>query len=97
MSPKEIMSVTGMYDPKNGNADFQHIWSKLIGYGQANYFNEQEYKDALRYILQGDAYDTFLSFEQTNQTFDYMIKYFGQVYMKKRTCDADRQAVDKFA
>lgn len=96
-SPKEIMSVTGVYDPKNGNADFQHIWSKLIGYGQANYFNEQEYKDALRYILQGDAYDTFLSFEQTNQTFDYMIEYFGQVYMKKRTRDADRQAVDKFA
>jgi len=96
-SPKEIMSVTGTYDPKNGNADFQHIWSKLIGYGQANYFNEQEYKDALRYILQGDAYDTFLSFEQTNQTFHYMIEYFGQVYMKKRTRDADRQAVDKFA
>ena len=95
-SPREIVSVTGTFDPNVPNNDFQHVWSKLIGYGQANFFTEQEYKDALRYILLGDAFDTFLSFEQTDQTFDYMIEYFGQVYMKRRSRDADRQAVDQF-
>ena len=96
-SPREITSVTGLFDPNDPKADFQHVWSKLIAYGQSNYFDESEYKDALRYILQGDAYSTFLSFEQTDQSFDYSLEYFGQVYSKKRTLDADRQAVDKFS
>ena len=95
-SPREITGVTGLFDPADNKADFNHVWSKLIGYGQANYFTEQEYKDALRYILQGDAYESFQNFEQTNQSFDYILEYFGNVYARKRTLEADRQAVDKF-
>ena len=95
-SPREITGVTGTFDPKNPHTDFSHMWSKLIGYGQSNYFTEEEYKDALRYILLGDAYETFLSFEQTNQTFDYIIEYFGKVYTPKRTLNVHRQAVDNF-
>ena len=95
-SPKEITSLTGTFDPHNPNADFSHIWSKLLGYGQANYFTENEYKDALRYILQGDAYETFLSFEQPPQPLANILDYFGKVYTAKRSLNAHRQAVDNF-
>ena len=95
-SPKEITSLTGLFDPKNPSTDFSHVWSKLIGYGQANYFEEKEYIDALRYILQGDAYDTFLSFEQSKESLDYIIEYFGKVYTPKRSLNAHRQEVDHF-
>ena len=95
-SPKEITSLTGFFDPANSRADFSHMWSKLLGYGQANYFTESEYKDALRCILQGDAYDSFLSFDQGNQSLEYMLDYFGKVYSPKRSLNAHRQAVDNF-
>jgi len=95
-SPKEITSLTGLFDPKNPNTDFSHVWSKLIGYGQSNYFEEREYFDALRYILQGDAYDTFLSFEQSNESLSNIIDYFGKVYTPKRSLNAHRQEVDHF-
>ena len=95
-SPKEITSLTGLFDPKNPNTDFSHVWSKLLGYGQANYFEEFEYMDALRYILQGDAYDTFLSFEQSNETLTNIIEYFGKIYTPKRSLNVHRHEVDHF-
>ena len=95
-SPKEITCLTGTFDPSNPQADFSHLWSKLIGYGQANFFTESEYKDALRYVLQGDAYETFLSFDQAKHDLNYILDYFGQVYTPKRSLNAHRQAVDNF-
>ena len=95
-SPKEIISLTGTFDPRNAQSDFAHIWSKLLGYAQANFFDESEYKNALRYILQGDAYDTFLSFEQSGQDLNAILDYFSKVYTPKRSLNAHRHAVDHF-
>jgi hypothetical protein len=52
--------------------------------------------DALRYILQGDAYDTFLSFEQSNETLTNIIEYFGKIYTPKRSLNVHRHEVHHF-
>jgi len=95
-SPREIISVTGKFNPANDKADFAHIWSKLTGYGTNNYFQEDEYKTALQYILEGDAYEAFKSMLDENESLQYIIDYFGKVYGKKRSIFRDRAAVDKF-
>ncbi len=82
---------------KKPNTDFSHVWSNFLGYGQANYFEEFEYMDALRYILKGDAYDTFLSFEQSSHdTLTNIIEYFGKIYTPKRSLNVHRHEVVHF-
>ena len=95
-SPKIITYLTGTFDPSNPQANFSHMWSKLMGYGQANYFSETEYKNALSYTLKGDAYETYLLLEQTKQTLEYMLDYFGKMYTPKRSLNALRKPVDNF-
>ena len=96
-SPREIISVTGKFDPHEERADFNQIWNKLTSYGQLNYFEEADYKTALAYILQNDAYDALTSMTEEDQPLQYIIDYFAKVYGKKRSLNRDRQAVDNFA
>ena len=96
-SPREIISVTGKFDPHEEKADFNQIWNKLTAYGQLNYFEENDYKTALTYILQNEAYDALTSMTEEAQPLDYIIDYFAKVYGKKRSLNRDRQAVDNFS
>jgi len=96
-SPREIISVTGKFDPQDEKADFNQLWNKLTAYGQLNYFEEDDYKTALTYILQNDAYEALTSMTDENQTLQYIIDYFAKVYGRKRSLTKDRQAVDNFS
>lgn len=95
-SPKEIISVTGKFNPADLKADFTHMWSKLTGYGQLHHFTEEEYINALRYILEGDAYEAYINMVDDNHGLDYIINYFSHVHGRKRSVLQDRNAVDNF-
>ena len=96
-SPREIISVTGKFDPFDDKTDFNQIWNKLTAYGQLNYFEEGDYKTALAYILQNEAYDALIAMTDEDQPLQYIIDYFAKVYGRKRSLTQDRQAVDNFA
>jgi len=95
-SPKEIICVTGKFNPSDPKADFNHMWSKLTGYGQLHHFKEEEYIHALRYILEGDAYEAYINMVEDNHGIDYIINYFSHVHGRKRSILQDRNAVDNF-
>ena len=95
-SPREIISVTGKFNPSTEKADFTQIWNKLTAFGQVHYYGENEYKTALGYILEGDAYEAFANMMDDNKPLSYIIDYFAKVYGRKRSLIKDRQAVDNF-
>ena len=97
LSPREIISVTGQFNPRDKTSEFTQVWHKLLGYGQANYFTQKEYILAMKYIMLGDAYEMLYQFDQDNKSFDDILDYFGKVYTRKRTLESDRKAVDNFA
>ena len=93
---RELLMVTGYFDPTDKEADFKHTWQKLLDYGTTNNFDEPHYLQALSAILKREAYETFSDFRSTNRSLDEILEYFAKVYTKKRSLLADRQAVDKF-
>jgi len=95
-SAREIISVTGKFDPRNDRSDFSQVWNKLTSYGKLNYFDENDYIQALMYVLEGDAYEALLSMSEDDQPLSYIMNYFSQVYGRKRSINSDRAAVDNF-
>ena len=93
---RDIVSVTGYFDPSQSDADFKHVWMKLTDYGNLQYFEEKHYMQALTIILKKEAYETFCDLRERDNNLTSIIEYFGSVYAKKRSIVADRNAVDHF-
>ena len=93
---RELLMVTGYFDPSDKDSDFKHTWQKLLDYGTLGNFEENHYLQALSAILKKEAYETFTEFRSTGRSLDEILDYFAKVYTKKRSLIADRQAVDKF-
>ena len=93
---REIIMVTGYFDPQDPTADFKHTWQKLLDYGTPLYFRETHYMQALSAILKKEAYEIFNDFKAAGRDLNAILDYFSKVYTKKRSLLADRQAVDKF-
>ena len=93
---KELLMLTGYFDPNDKNHDFKHTWQKLLDYGSLNEFQENQYMQALGSILKNEAYETFIEFKATNKPLEEILDYFAGVYTKKRSLVADRKAVDEF-
>ena len=94
---RDIISVTGYFDPSQPDADFKHTWMKLTDYGTLQNFEEKHYMQALTIILRKEAYDAFCDLkERGNNDLTSIVDYFASVYAKKRSIAADRQAVDHF-
>ena len=96
-SPREIVTATGSFDPKDKESDFHTVWNCLVSYGQAHYFSEEEYKWALFYVLKGEAKETLTELKKDRKSLEEILKYFGAVYVKKRSVNSDKEAVEKFA
>lgn len=93
---KELLMLTGYFDPTDKNSDFKHTWQKLLDYGSMNEFQEDHYMQALGSILKGEAYETFTEFKSMNKSLEEILDYFAGVYTKKRSLADDRRAVDEF-
>jgi hypothetical protein len=93
---KELLMLTGYFDPNDKTHDFKHTWQKLLDYGTMNEFQEEHYMQALGSILKGEAYETFTEFKTMNKSLEDILDYFAGVYTKKRCLATDRKAVDEF-
>jgi hypothetical protein len=93
---KELLMLTGYFDPSDKSADFKHTWQKLLDYGTMNDFQEQHYLQALGSILRGEAYEIFTEYKQLKKSLEETLDYFAGVYTKKRSLAEDRKAVDEF-
>ena len=93
---RDIISVTGYFDPSLPDADFKHVWMKLTDYGQLQKFDEKHYMQALTVILKKEAYETFCDMRERENNLSSIVDYFASVYAKKRSIASDRQAVDHF-
>jgi len=93
---KELLMLTGYFDPADKSADFKHTWQKLLDYGTMNDFQEEHYLQALGSILRGEAYEIFTEYKQFHRTLKETLDYFSGVYTKKRSLADDRKAVDEF-
>jgi hypothetical protein len=93
---KELLMLTGYFDPADKSSDFKHTWQKLLDYASMNSYQEDHYMQALGSILKGEAYETFSEFKAMNKPLGEILDYFAGVYTKKRSLAADRKAVDEF-
>ena len=93
---KELLMLTGYFDPNEKSHDFKHTWQKLLDYGTQNDFQEEHYMQALGSILKGEAYETYTEFKTMNKSLEDILDYFAGVYTKKRCLATDRKAVDEF-
>jgi len=93
---KELLMLTGYFDPNDKSHDFKHTWQKLLDYGSMNEFQEEHYMQALGSILKGEAYENFTEFKSMNKSLEDILDYFAGVYTKKRCLASDRKAVDEF-
>ena len=93
---KELIMVTGYFDPSEKDADFKHVWNKLLDYGMAERYEEHHYITALGAVLKKQAYETFCDLRQTRRSLYEILEYFAKVYAKKRSLLDDRNAVDQF-
>ena len=93
---KELLMLTGYFDPSDKSHDFKHTWQKLVDYGSMNQFQEEHYMQALGSILKGEAYENFTEFKSMNKSLKDILDYFSGVYTKKRCLATDRKAVDEF-
>jgi hypothetical protein len=93
---RELIMVTGYFDPQDKESDFKHVWHKLLDYGQINNYGETHYMTALGAILRKEAYETFCDFKQTDRSLEEILEYFATVYTKKRTIGDAKLAVDTF-
>ena len=93
---KELLMLTGYFDPNDKSHDFKHTWQKLLDYGSLNKFQEEQYMQALGSILKNEAYKNLIEFKATNKPLEEILDYFAGVYTKKRSLVADRKAVDEF-
>ena len=93
---RELIMVTGYFDPQDKDSDFKHVWHKLLDYGQINNYGETHYMTALGAILKKEAYETFCDFKQTDRSLEEILEYFATVYTKKRTIGDAKLAVDTF-
>ena len=93
---RELIMVTGYFDPNDKESDFKHVWHKLLDYGQAQNYGESHYMTALGAILKKEAYETYSDFKQTDRTLTEILEYFAKVYTKKRTIGDAKMAVDSF-
>ena len=94
--PREVKTAAGQFDPADERANFNHMWSKLCAFGESNFYNEEEYKMALQFILEGDAYDTFRQMMEDERSLEYIINHYAQIYGKKRSAAKDNLALDQF-
>jgi hypothetical protein len=62
---RELIMVTGYFDPQDKDSDFKHVWHKLLDYGQINNYGETHYMTALGAILKKRSLRNFLRL-QTN-------------------------------
>jgi len=58
---KELIMLTGYFDPKDPSAVFKHTWQKLLDYARMNEYQEEHYMQALGAILKGEAMRSSLS------------------------------------
>ena len=93
---KEVIMVTGYFDPNDKESDFKHVWHKLLDYGQSQNYGETHYMQALGAVLKKEAYETFCDFRQTDRSLEEILEYFATVYTKKRTIGDAKSAVDNF-
>jgi len=93
---KELLMLTGYFDPADKSAEFKHTWQKLYDYATMNEFQETHYMQALGAILKGEAYEIFTEFKSMDRGLDELLDYFASVYTKKRSLATDRRAVDEF-
>ena len=65
---RDIISLTGYFDPEKNGAEFRHIWMKLYDFGLIQKFAEQQYIQALSAILKNKAYDAFCDLRERKKT-----------------------------
>ena len=90
-SPEQIITATGKFDPKYDN--FNHYYHKLITYGQANYFVQSDYINAMTYAFSNEELEALISMTEDDNSLEYILKYFIQVYSTKRSVTNDISAV----
>ena len=93
---KELLMVTGYFDPSDKESDFKHVWHKLLDYGKSENYGETHYMQALGAVLKKEAYETFCDFKQTERSLTEILEHFAIVYTKKRTIGDAKMAVDNF-
>jgi len=40
---RELLMLTGYFDPNDKSTDFKHVWQKLVNYGTMNQFQKGQY------------------------------------------------------
>lgn len=95
-SPREIISACGTFNAEDNKGNFKHIWTKFVAYGQNNYFDEEEYKVGLSYILTGEAYNTLYQLQESKTSLQEIIHFLDKLYIKKRSLSSDKKEIDNF-
>ena len=93
---RDIISLTGYFDPEKNGAEFRHIWMKLYDFGLTQEFSEQQYIQALSAILKNEAYDAFCDLRERKAPLDEILEYFITIYGNRRSIISDKTALDNF-
>ena len=93
---RDIISLTGYFDPEKNGAEFRHIWMKLYDFGLSQQFSEQQYIQALSAILKNEAYDAFCDLRERKASLDEILEYFITIYGNRRSIVSDKSALDNF-
>ena len=93
---RDIISLTGYFDPSKNGSEFRHVWMKLYDYGQSQKFAADHYTQALSAILKGEAYEAFVELREKQSSLEDILKYLTTIYGSKRSITADRTALENF-
>ena len=93
---RDIISLTGYFDPDKDNSEFRHVWLKLYDYGKIAQFSEENYIQSLSAILKGEAYEALCELREKNSPLTEVLDYFMTIYSTKRSIVSDQNALDNF-
>ena len=93
---RDIISLTGYFDPEKDPPEFKHIWTKLYDYGTTYKFSEHNYKQALSAIMKGEAYETFMELKERKTSLTEILDHFVTIYGSKRSIVTDKINYDNF-
>ena len=94
---RDIISLTGYFDPEKNGSEFRHIWMKLYDFGLNLQFSELQYTQALSAILKNEAYDAFCDLRERKAPLDEILEYFITIYGNRRSIVSDKTALDNFS
>ena len=93
---RDIISLTGYFDPSKNGSEFRHVWMKLYDYGSLQKFQESHYTQALSAILKGEAYEAFVEMREKHSSLEDILNFLTTIYGSKRSITADKNALDNF-